>query len=139
MKRVLVFGTFDGIHAGHRFLFQKALEFGDKLFVVVALDETVRRVKGRMPCWSQTERLDLVQKEPCVFKALLGYPGDKYRVIEEIQPHVICLGYDQKTFVDGLPEALEIRNISVRIVRLDAFYPEQFKSSILFAKRKSVA
>lgn len=136
MRRVLVFGTFDGIHAGHRFLFRQARRFGDQLYVVVALDETVRRVKGHDPRWSQDERLTLVQTEPLVYKAVLGYPGDKYRVIEAIQPQVICLGYDQKTFVNELPQALKLRNIHAQIIRLDAFHPETFKSSLLFRGKK---
>jgi len=131
MKKVLVFGTFDGIHQGHQCLFREAKKYGDRLYVVVALDVTVERVKGRKPRLSQQNRLREVARQPEVDEALLGNPGDKYAVIEQVRPDVICLGYDQKAFVGTLGEALMMRGLSVRMVRLKPFHPERYKSSLL--------
>ena len=47
--RVLAFGTFDILHPGHDHYLQEARKLGDELWVVVALDETVRQGKGRLP------------------------------------------------------------------------------------------
>ena len=44
MKKVLVFGTFDLLHKGHKFVFRTAKQFG-QLYVVVARDTTVKKHK----------------------------------------------------------------------------------------------
>ena len=49
MKKVMVFGTFDIFHDGHRDYFKQAREFGDYLIVVVARDENVLKIKGNIP------------------------------------------------------------------------------------------
>lgn len=134
MKKVLVFGTFDGLHEGHRFLFREAKRYGERLFVVVARDATVRRVKKHDPVFSEEERLRVVSAETLVDGARLGYLDDVYRVVEEIRPDVICLGYDQHTFADRLPEVLQQRGITASIERLDAYKPEMYKSSLLHQK-----
>lgn len=135
MKKVLVFGTFDGVHEGHKYLFREAKKYGEQLYVVVALDVTVRQVKGREPRFGQQERLRDVATQAEVDEALLGNPGDKYAVIEQVRPDVICLGYDQKIFADRLEEELVARNVSARIVRSAAFHPEKYKSSLLHKKK----
>lgn len=129
--KVLVFGTFDGLHKGHEFFLSEAAKYGDELYVVIALDETVEKIKKRKPVYSETERLTKVQDYVAVYKAVLGHPGDKYKVIEEIRPGVICLGYDQTAFIDKLPAALKERGIDAKIVRLNAYHPEKYKSSLL--------
>ena len=43
MKRVLIFGTFDGIHEGHLNLFKQAKKYGDYLIVVVGRDENIKK------------------------------------------------------------------------------------------------
>jgi len=44
-KIVLVFGTFDGLHDGHRFFLTEARKLGDRLIASVATDEIVERIK----------------------------------------------------------------------------------------------
>ena len=134
MKKVLVFGTFDGLHDGHRFLFREAKRYGDALFVVVARDATVLRVKKHEPVFSEEERVRFVSAEPLVGDACLGYLDDVYRVIEEIRPDVICLGYDQHVFADRLPEVLQQRGIVASIERLPGYKPDIYKSSLLHQK-----
>ena len=98
---------------------------------MVALDRTVLEVKGQLPGMSETERVRRVGEHSQVHEARLGHPDDKYRVIEEIQPQVIVLGYDQRGFADGLSEQLQTRGLSPRIVRAESFHPEVYKSSLL--------
>lgn len=130
-KRVLVFGTYDVLHPGHRDFFRQARELGDELHVVVARDQTVLSVKGRAPQHNEAERLAAVSACLDVNKAHLGHLGDKYRIIEELKPDIIALGYDQGHFADRLPEELLNRGLSIKIVRLKSFQPEQYKSSLL--------
>ncbi len=131
--RVLVFGTFDGLHEGHKNFFRQAKEFGDFLVVVVGRDSTVEKIKKRPPKFTEQERLAEVQKNELVDEARLGNEGsDPYKVIEEIKPDSICLGYDQTHFTDKLAIELPKRGLGhITVERLKAFEPEKYHSSIL--------
>jgi FAD synthetase len=132
MKKVMIFGTFDGIHEGHRFVFREAKKYGEYLIVVVARDKTVWNVKGRLPARDEEARQADAQKERRVDEAILGSPGDKYRILFSHKPDVICLGYDQNSFTDGLDTKLfEFGLKETKIVRLKAHRPERYKSSLL--------
>jgi cytidyltransferase-like protein len=101
MKKVMVFGTFDGLHPGHESLFAQAREHGDWVIVVVARDRTVQEVKGRLPLRDEADR------------------------------QVILLGYDQETYVEKVLElqGSGVRNFV--IVWAKPFYPHIYKSSII--------
>ena len=99
IMRVLVFGSFDLVHPGHHYLFKEARKLGDELFVVVAKDATIRKVKGNEPRFNENERLKHVQEIHYVDKAVLGNLRDQFLVIEEHLPNYICLGYDQESFI----------------------------------------
>ena len=131
MQTVLCFGTFDGLHLGHEDYFRQAKEYGGHLTVIVARDETVNAVKGRLPRATQDVRLQAVKAHPLVDEARLGLPGDKYQVIEEVKPDVIVLGYDQQAFTDTLEDTLRARGLSCKVVRAKAYKPDIYKSSKL--------
>ena len=128
-----MFGTFDGLHEGHKDFFRQAKEFGDYLVVVVGRDSTVQKTKNRLPKHSEDERLRAIQAYGLVNEARLGNEGNNpYKVIEEIKPDIICLGYDQTHFTDKLELKLQEMGPShVEIKRLNAFEPEKYKSSLL--------
>ena len=121
---VLVFGTFDLFHQGHEHFLSEAKTHGDRLVVVVARDNNVRRIKDQRPQDNEQLRLARVQAFGAVDEARLGYEDwSRHRdVLHDVRPDVICLGYDQQ---DTLPQG------PWRVVRIDAFYPEQYKSSLL--------
>ena len=98
MTKIMVFGTFDYLHEGHKDFFRQAREYGDELVVVVARDNTVKQIKGKLPDHDEETRLMRVSENSFVDKAILGNPGDKYKVIEKEKPDVLCFGYDQKSF-----------------------------------------
>lgn len=130
-SRVLGCGTFDLLHPGHISFLQQAAELADELWVVVARDENVERIKGRPPSQSEDDRLAAVRSLDSVGHAQLGLPGrDFLRVVEQIAPSVIALGYDQRA-PKGLAEAFP----HCRIVTLDAHKPEQYKTSLLRQER----
>lgn len=131
MRSVMVFGTFDLLHEGHRFLFREAKKHGDSLTVVVARDKNVLRVKGNEPAHKEQDRLRHVRAEPHVDRAVLGHIDDVYRILEETRPAVICLGYDQRAFTDTLEAELARRNITATVIRLPAYRPETYKSSLI--------
>ena len=127
MKTVLVFGTFDIFHPGHEYFLREAKKHGDKLVVVVARDANVLRLKGRAPYDAETTRLQNVQSFDAVNEARLGYEdwSQHARVLEDVRPDVICLGYDQRA---KLPEGPESKWI---VIRVAPFEPEKYKSSLL--------
>lgn len=137
-KKILVFGTFDGLHEGHKNFFKQAREFGEHLTVVVGRDSTVLKTKGKLPKFNEEDRLKTVKECELVTEARLGNQApvgeklDPYKVVEEIKPDIICLGYDQTFFADKLVEELPKRGLEhIEIKRLEAFEPEKYKSSIL--------
>lgn len=135
VKTVMCFGTFDGLHPGHEDYFRQAREHGDRLVVIVARDATVVDVKGDLPAMNEQERLAVIEQHALVDEAVLGHLDDKYRVIEEFQPDIICLGYDQETFTDTLDVELTRRGLAANVVRCEAYFPDTFKSSLLRGAR----
>ena len=133
MIKILVFGTFDGLHEGHKDFFRQAQAFGGHLMVVVGRDSTVERVKKRLPRQNENERLRAVEACETVDFARLGNENTSpYLVIEQLKPDVICLGYDQTFFTEKLEAALKKMGMeNVEIHRLQAFEPEKYKSSLL--------
>ncbi|MBR9692706.1 adenylyltransferase/cytidyltransferase family protein [Candidatus Woesearchaeota archaeon] len=130
MRSVMVFGSFDPLHEGHRSLFRQALRHGEELFVGVSRDRTIKRLKGREPNRLEKERRSLVEAEPLVDKAILGDEEDFLKVVVKLCPDVIILGYDQTTYEDEeLRRLLKERDCEPEIKRAVAFQPEKYKSS----------
>ncbi len=132
--KVLVFGAFDGLHEGHMDFFRQAKKYGDCLVVVVGRDSTVQRVKNRLPKFNEQERLKsiLTNSHELVSEARLGNEGNNpYKIIEEIKPDIICLGYDQTHFTEKLEQRIKEFGLNIEIKRLKPYRPEQFHSSIL--------
>lgn len=128
MPKAIAFGTFDGIHPGHRYYLDTATSYGE-LTVVVARDATVLKVKKRLPLKAEAERLTEIKGAG--YNARLGSEIDKYAVITEVQPDFICLGYDQEAFTDRLEEVCSSMGLSAKIVRIGSYKPEIYKSSLL--------
>ena len=117
MVRVVATGVFDIIHLGHVHFLEKAKDLGDELVVIVARDKTARKMKHE-PITSEGMRVELVQSLKPVDRAVLGYEDDMYRIISEVRPDIIALGYDQKFDEKELERELKKRGLIVRIVRL---------------------
>jgi FAD synthetase len=131
MKRVMAFGTYDLLHPGHEYFLNEARQHGDELIVVIARDQTVRKIKHRPPVHSEEKRRRALEALPFVDRAVLGSTGDKMQIIADFRPDVICLGYDQTHFVDKLYDYIRAHALTIDIVRIDAYKPDEFKSSLL--------
>lgn len=131
MTTVLVFGSFDPLHDGHRDLFRQARAFGDRLVVLVSRDVTIGNLKHRTSFQDERTRLDAVAREPLVDQAILGHESDYMAFLNDIVPDVICLGYDQRVLVEKLPGLLVERGLTIAIHRLQPHKPDIYKSSLL--------
>lgn len=92
----ILFGTFDGIHNGHRFLLRQALDFAEKVTVILAKDSVVYRLKGHQTEMSFSERENVLYKE---FPGVIVRGGDEeeesWNSVRETNPDVLVTGYDQ--------------------------------------------
>lgn len=132
MKKAMVFGTFDIFHKGHKDFFRQAKEYGEYLIVVIARDENVLEAKGRLPQNNEIVRQTTISDNQLADIVVLGDLDDKYKMIQEYKPDVICLGYDQKVLLKELKEKLAEFNLEkTQIARLNPFHPEIYKSSKL--------
>ena len=131
MVKVLVFGSFDLLHEGHKHFFNEAKKLGNTLYVVVARDSSIKSFKGHESNFNENERVEHIKKLGIVDDVRLGYDGDKWKVIEEIKPDIIALGYDQDSYTKGLEKGMLDRNLKVKIVRLSSYMPEKYKSSLM--------
>ncbi len=118
MVRVMASGVFDIIHLGHLHYLEASKKLGDELVVVVARDSTVRRRKHE-PITPESMRLELVGALKPVDRAMLGKEsGDMFKVVEELKPDVITVGYDQPFEPVELEKELLSRGLNVRVVRM---------------------
>ncbi|MBU0497258.1 MAG: FAD synthase [Candidatus Thermoplasmatota archaeon] len=114
-------GTFDLLHMGHIFFLKEAKKLGDKLVVVVARDETVRRLKHE-PVIHEEIRLNLIKELRVVDEAYLGSTDDMYTIVEKIQPNIIALGFDQIHDVKTIHQELKKRGFrKIKVVRLPKY------------------
>ncbi|MBI2475116.1 adenylyltransferase/cytidyltransferase family protein [Candidatus Uhrbacteria bacterium] len=114
-KLVLVFGTFDGLHAGHLFFLKQAKREGDMLFVSVARDEHVWILKQKKPKFNEQKRLQTVRSIPFVEHAqfsdqVLG----SYSVFENVNPDVIVFGFDQQQLKASVEKWMNEHRRSIR-------------------------
>lgn len=128
MRTVMIFGTFDLVHAGHLRLLQQARRLGDRLIVIVARDQTAARVKGEAPFHSERQRREILRHIDLVDEAILGDIKDVYKIVRQRRPEIIALGYDQRVFVAELKIRLKDWGLKTRLVRLKAYRPATFKT-----------
>ena len=120
MVKVMATGTFDLLHIGHIYFLKEAKKLGDELIVVVARDLTVRKLKHE-PVTPEDMRLGLIRELKMVDQAELGHEDDMYKVVEEIRPDIIALGYDQVHDEKILNQELKKRKLKARVVRLSKY------------------
>lgn len=131
MKKVLVFGAFDGIHGGHRYFLSEAKKKGTHLTVVVAPDVAVVALKGHFPARALAERMADVEALHIADCVVAGDEEAKnWGVLKRERPAIIALGYDQH----GLQEALHAARHTLpfhHLFMIDSFMGDLLHSSIL--------
>jgi FAD synthetase len=117
MVRVMATGVFDLLHPGHLYFLSEAKKLGDELVVVVARDQTARRLKHE-PYVPEVLRREMVEALKPVDRAILGSATDIYATVVEERPDVIALGFDQKFDEREIERECARRGVPVRVVRL---------------------
>lgn len=118
--RVMTTGVFDLLHLGHLHMLEAARGLGDELYVVIARDETVRKMKHE-PLNGEEIRRQIVESLKPVTKAVLGHVGDIYRTVQDVHPDIIALGFDQKFSEEEVRRKSAEHGVVVRVVRLPQF------------------
>lgn len=132
MTRVLAFGAFDPLHAGHRNFFLQARQLGDHLQVVVASDAALKAQKHE-PYQPQVRRVAAVAADASVDEARVGSEAAwDFSLLRELHFDILVLGYDQApTDEDVRQQLVNHDKAHVRVVRLQPFRPDTYKSSRL--------
>lgn len=130
---MLATGVFDLLHLGHvRFLEESKKKGGPraKLVVVVARDQTVLRRKGRKPILPEDQRREVVASLRTVDKAILGHEQlDMLGVLREVNPDIICVGYDQQEIKSSVKRLLRREGLRIPVVQIPKFGPHGLNSS----------
>lgn len=121
MTLVIAQGTFDIIHPGHVHYLHEAAEMGDTLCVIVARQENVTHKEP--PILPDRQRRDVVEALEMVDEARIGHPDDIFAPIEDLQPDLIVLGYDQHHDVDPIREELDRRGLDCDVLRASGRRP----------------
>jgi FAD synthetase len=130
MTRVVAQGTFDIIHPGHVHYLREAAAMGDELHVIVARRANVTHKDP--PILPNRQRRDVVAAFEMVDDARVGHPDDIFVPVEEIQPDVIALGYDQHHEEASIRDALVARGLDCEVRRagpLETKYPGELLST----------
>lgn len=129
--KVMAQGTFDLLHPGHIHYLERSAALGEELVVVVARDSRVSDRKELV--FDEEERKEMLQALEAVDEAVLGSEGDIYSTVEEIDPDIITLGYDQdhsEEEVRKMAEEATGHEVEVeRISGLEDYSSSDFRSS----------
>ncbi len=130
--KILVFGTFDGLHPGHEYFLQKARYLGTYITVVLPPDEIVKKLKGKAPKNQIRDRIKAIKNLPNINEVRIGDTElGTYTVIKQVKPHIIALGYDQEELKADLKTWLKKNNLDIKLVTINPIEPTKYKSSLL--------
>ena len=138
----MIAGTFDNFHVGHQYLIAQAIKEVEgnrnkergELVVVVARDETVKKIKRHTNKHSEVKRLETVKNylENFSTSSLLHFhvrlgraDADFLQTLREEFPDILLLGYDQQFDSSKLGDEFA----RVKVKRAEPYKPEIFKSS----------
>ncbi len=118
IKVAVTGGVFDILHPGHGMLLEEAKKIADVLVVIVARDETVKKMK-RVPIVPENQRAEMVEYLKPVDVAILGKSTSNFiETIKDIKPDYIVLGFNQSFDEEKLKEELRMHGLNSEVVRI---------------------
>ena len=128
----LTFGSFDHLHPWHDYYLWEAKKYGNHLITIVASDKNISKIKNIAPKYPLEERVAALRALWISDEVVPGSNSYPMQWIEKYAPNSICLGYDQRgPFVDALESEIHKLWLDTQIIRVAAYHPEKFKSSLL--------
>ena len=115
MTKVLVFGTFDRLNAGHIAFLAQARRFGDELIVLVVEDEFVIKYRGKKPVWPLKMRMRDVRSLPFSPRVYQEDIRENWKSLKSLQPDVIVLSPEQASWQHRLELLLEEYRLPTRV------------------------
>jgi FAD synthetase len=133
ITKIMLFGTFDGLHEGHLNFFKQARNLAENVFLIacIARDKNVFKIKNKKTIFLENKRKNLVKKCNLIDKVVLGSLNDYLAQILKEKPDIIALGYDQKVFVKELKNYIKQKKLNIKIVRLKSHKQNIYKNSLL--------
>jgi cytidyltransferase-like protein len=133
IKKIMVFGTFDGLHLGHLNFFKQARNIANNSFLIVSIarDENVLKIKGHKTFFSELKRLNFVKKSGLVDRAILASKRNYLAHILKENPEIIALGYDQEAYVKELKKDIKNKGILIKVIRLKPYKEKIYKNHLL--------
>lgn len=132
MRKILVFGVFDGIHGGHRSFLLQAKKFGDYLVIAVARDEVVEKLKNRRPRKNLEVRIKELQETGLADEVIEGDSDlGSWEVVGKVRPDIIALGYDQEALKNALEAHVRKGGLAIEVRIMEPYRPEELHSSII--------
>ena len=133
MTTVLAAGVFDLLHYGHIRYLEEAKKTGGKdarLVVIVARDETVRKLKGQDPIIPEDQRRAVIEALKVVDEALLGFENmDLARVLLQVKPDIVVVGHDQQAIKAQVDKINKAREMNIKIIQVKQFGEDDLNSS----------
>ena|SRR3989344_4699542 len=131
--KIMVFGTFDGIHKGHLEFLKQARRLAENPYLIVSIarDANVMKIKGERPHFKEKIRAGFVSGSGLADKVVLSGLRNHIPHIVKEGPEIIALGYDQRAYVKNLKENLESRKIYVKIRRLRPYKKNIYKNHLI--------
>ncbi len=115
--RVMATGVFDLLHPGHLYFLSEARKLGYELVVVVARDQTARRLKHE-PYVPEHLRREMVEGLKPVDRAILGSTTDIYETVVRERPQIFALGFNQFWNEAEVQAECARRGVPLRVVRI---------------------
>ena len=139
MTTVLAAGVFDLLHYGHIRYLEEAKKAGGpnaRLVVIVARDETVRRLKGTDPIIPEDQRRAVIEALKVVDEALLGFEDlDLDRVLQQVKPDIVVVGHDQDAIRAQVEKINKARELKIKLVQAHQFGEDDLNSSSKIKRR----
>jgi len=122
LKKVAVWGKFDGTHQGHLEFLRHARELGDELYVVVIPDEKVRENSGEPPAKTAEARKRELIGLDFIRDVYVDSLSDGLQSILRLRPDVFAFGHDQKTqWEEKLQQYLSSQGLHLEYVYLGIY------------------
>lgn len=132
MRKVLVFGTFDGLHPGHYAFLTEAKSLGDHLTVSVAQDAIVMELKNHEPIFTLVDRMQALRELPMVDELIAGDRElGHYRGLQAVKPDLVAFGYDQLALASDFARFQQATGDETPTVVLKPYQADKYKSSLL--------